>query len=752
MTSSFEHLHTQVINTLNVSVEAYRHTETGALHYHFDADNSENVFLVALRTLPTDSTGVAHILEHTALCGSERFPVRDPFFMMIRRSLNTFMNAFTSSDWTAYPFATQNKKDFDHLLQVYLDAVFFARLDPLDFAQEGHRMEFSEPSNPASGLEFKGVVFNEMKGAMSSISSTLWQALSKHLHTGTTYQYNSGGKPEDIPNLTHDELVAFYKKHYHPSNAIFMTFGDIPASEHQAQFEVRALNRFTRQTDTLRAEQQVRFTQPRVAEERYAYQADNATDSADSKHYFLLSWMLGDSIALKDVLEAQLMSGVLLDNSSSPLQKFLETTPLGSSPSSLCGVDTSSKEIVFCCGLEGAKSDDIDAFEEQILALLQHIVDNGVDQSLVESVLHQLELKQREVTGSSYPYGLSLMLAALPAALHDGNPIELLDIDAVLNDIRTHIVDPGYIPSLIQRWLLDNTHRVRLLVAPDSDLDANKAQQEADRLSKTAQSLSHEQTQEIINLAAQLTQRQEQQDDPNVLPKLTLSDIPEINTRTDVHQLNDTVRFYPKATNGLIYQDTRFKLPALSLDELSLLPLMTNCLTELGVGDHDYLTVQQQQSACTGGLSAFSQITRHTEGHLAAFWGLSTKALINNRASAQDLLNDTAHKVRFDEEQRIRELIQQIRASVERGITGNGHGFAMSAAASHHNELAAHHAIQSGLISIQRIKQLDDSLNDSEQLSALCHRMEGCEVTGRSPQRSPLDWRGYILLRLALIY
>lgn len=218
--------------------------KTGATHYHLSADNNENVFLVALRTIPTDSTGVAHMLEHTALCGSERFPVRDPFFMMIRRSLNTFMNAFTSSDWTAYPFASQNRKDFDNLMDVYLDAVFFSRLHELDFAQEGHRFEFDTPDDANSDLVYKGVVFNEMKGAMSSPVSTLWQTVTEHLFPTTTYHYNSGGEPENIPDLSYQQLKDFYKIHYHPSNAVFMTFGDIPAYEHHEVFENKVLNRF----------------------------------------------------------------------------------------------------------------------------------------------------------------------------------------------------------------------------------------------------------------------------------------------------------------------------------------------------------------------------------------------------------------------------------------------------------------------------------------------------------------------------
>ena len=213
---NFNLIKTTHIDSLNIQYEEYQHLRTGAKHIHLASDNEENVFMVALRTVPGDSSGVAHILEHTSLCGSQRYPVRDPFFMMIRRSLNTFMNAFTSSDWTAYPFASKNKKDFNNLMQVYLDAVFFARLDPLDFSQEGHRLEFEQPNDSSSDLVFKGVVFNEMKGAMSSITSQLWQAVGEALFPDTTYGVNSGGEPENITDLSYQQLQDFYQTHYHP--------------------------------------------------------------------------------------------------------------------------------------------------------------------------------------------------------------------------------------------------------------------------------------------------------------------------------------------------------------------------------------------------------------------------------------------------------------------------------------------------------------------------------------------------------
>jgi len=314
---AFEFIRSQAIDALKIHVEEYRHKVTGAQHIHLAADSEENVFLVALRTVPHDSTGVAHILEHTALCGSEKYPVRDPFFMMVRRSLNTFMNAFTSSDWTAYPFASQNRKDFNNLLHVYLDAVFFSRLDELDFAQEGHRLEFAETDNPNSDLVFKGVVFNEMKGAMSSVPSQIWQTLCKYLYPTTTYHYNSGGEPQEIPNLTYQQLKNFYRTHYHPSNAIFMTYGDISAETHQEKFETQALSRFEKLDDVISVPDEKRYHAP-IAIEEY-YPADNDKDLANKNHV-VFAWLLGKTTELEESLEAQLLANILLDNSASPLQ------------------------------------------------------------------------------------------------------------------------------------------------------------------------------------------------------------------------------------------------------------------------------------------------------------------------------------------------------------------------------------------------------------------------------------------------
>lgn len=722
---AFTLLRQQEISALNIRIEEYRHKKTGAQHIHIAANNDENVFLVALRTVPHDSTGVAHILEHTALCGSEKYPVRDPFFLMTRRSLNTFMNAFTSSDWTAYPFASQNKKDFNNLMDVYLDAVFFSRLDPLDFAQEGHRLEFETMTDATSPLTYKGVVFNEMKGAMSSVTSTLWQALSSHLFPTTTYHYNSGGEPACIPDLTYEQLVSFYRTHYHPSNAIFMTFGDIPAHEHQEKFEAQALSRFDFLDHTISVPNEKRYFAPLTVEEAYAL---DETETQGKTH-IVTGWLLGNSANLEANLQAQLLTAVLLDNAASPLQQALETSALGTSPSPLCGLEDSQKEMLFAAGLEGSDPEHTKAVEALILDTLNHVAEHGVPQEQIDACLHQLELQQRELSSGSYPYGLQLILQALSSATHRGDPVALLDLEPALAALHTASRDPNFIKQLTKDLLLNNPHRVTLTLKPDTSLSQQRDAAEAAQLANIRAQLSPADCQQIIEQSVALQARQEAALDENILPCVTLADVP-ADTHTPqaagVETQATPITRYNAGTNGLVYHQLVVNLPALTAEEAQLLPLYRACLTEVGHGALDYLQAQQQQAALCGGISARASMRSAIENTqiVHGFLVLSTRALVRNQTAAAQLLFDTWHSARFDEHQRLRELIAQMRTRRERNITGNGHGLAMAAACAGLSPLAQHQHQVNGLAGLPWIKQLDRSLNDASALNTFAQQLQ----------------------------
>ncbi len=725
-TSAFDKVREEEIPSLNIRYEEYRHRATGAQHIHLASDNSENVFLVALRTVPQDSTGVAHILEHTALCGSEKFPVRDPFFMMIRRSLNTFMNAFTSSDWTAYPFASQNKKDFNNLLSVYLDSVFFARLDPLDFAQEGHRLEFSDPEDSNSEIQFKGVVYNEMKGAMSSINSTLWQTITKHLYPTSTYHYNSGGDPEAIPDLSYEQFKAFYDVHYHPSNAIFITFGDIPAAEHQHQFETQALQRFDKLDCHIAVSNEKRYSKPQYVIESYAF---DDQDSIDNQTHIVLSWLLGDSTDLEHTMRARLLASVLLDNSGSPLQKALETTHLGTSPSPMCGLEDSQKELCFACGVEGSNPEDAKAVEEMILSVLNEVAENGLPLQQVAASLHQLELSQREISGGGYPYGLQLILTALTSATHRGDPVSLLNLDPVLDQLAKDIEDPEFIKSLARELLLDNQHRVLLTLKPDTELGEIKEKREKSRLSSIQSSLDANQKQKIIDNAIALKKRQEMEESLDCLPKVGITDIPQdifYAEKLDMSTSSNKVTSYNAGTNGLVYQQVIMPMPKLTAEQMDLLPLYSTCVTEMGVGSRDYMQTQLWHASIVGSYSASANVRGDRE-NLAQLRGnisFSAKGLATNQAAMTELMQESIADIRFDELPRLSELVAQIRNYKESSLIGNGHVMAMNAASSGLSANAHLTHRWSGLESLSLIKSLDDKIKSNQELELLSTRLQ----------------------------
>ncbi|WP_417546262.1 insulinase family protein [Marinobacter sp.] len=720
---AFEKLRSHRIDTLNLDVEEYRHKKTGARHLHLAADNDENVFFVALRTFPMDSTGVAHILEHTALCGSERYPVRDPFFMMIRRSLNTFMNAFTSSDWTAYPFASMNRKDFDNLLSVYLDSVFFSKLDPLDFAQEGHRLEFETPDDPGTDLVYKGVVYNEMKGAMSSATSQLWQNLSSHLFPTTTYHYNSGGEPDHIVDLGYDDLIRFYRHHYHPSNAIFATYGNIPAHEHHERFEELALKRFDKLDIELPVRDEKRMFAPVRVDQGYGV---SEGEDMTNKTHIVVGWLLGHSFDLQENLEGQLLSAILLENSASPLMRALETTDIGQAPSPMCGLEDSNREMTFLCGLEGSEPEKQNDLEVLIESTLEKVVKEGVSEERLEAILHQLELHQREIAGDSFPYGLQLIMSAIAPMVHGGDPVELLDLDPVLATLREKIRDPEFIPGLIRRKLLDNPHRVTLTLRPDDKLDARRQQAIRESLAKRKAELTSEEIGQIVDRAKALEERQMRKDDDSILPKVDLTDVPlqmpEPEARFD-GDISATV--FARGTNGLIYEQVVLPLPALTEEELLLLPYYSALISEVGCGDLDYLQMQDRISAESGGIGAsFTAKGRIDDVHdLSGYMIFSGKSLARNRTVLTKLLRDVFTSARFDEKDRIREIVAQIRARREQAVTGSGHALAMGAAAQGMSPGAWLTFRLGGLAGIRGTKELDQSLKDPAALDAFCQQL-----------------------------
>ena len=702
------------IKLLDLNAQIYTESEFNCKHIHLDSKSDEKVFMVAFRTIPEDSTGVAHILEHTALCGSKKFPVRDPFFMMIRRSLNTFMNAFTSSDWTAYPFATLNDKDFKNLLSVYLDSSFFPNLDKLDFFQEGHRLEFKEQDNTNSELEIKGVVFNEMKGAMSSISSQLWHGMSKHLYSSSTYKHNSGGNPENIIDLTHDYLVDFHKKHYHPSNATFFTFGNLDPSEIQEYIDKNVLKNFEPSDEKIFVQNENRLTSPKKVSEFY-----NPLPNDENNHHVVLSWLLGESHNPVELLESYLMSNILLDNSASPLRKALESTKLGRSLSPLTGLETDHKELVFAAGLEGVKSNSQDKVEELIVNCLKKVVKDGISREIIDSSLHQLEIRQREITGSGMPYGLQIMLSCLPACIHNDDPLKVLDLDSSFSIVKKNLDNERYMEKLIEEKLINNDHRLNYSLVPDVNFNKKNEEKILKKVDEKSKKLTNKQKVEINLLAKDLKKRQNKVDDPEILPKVTKEDIPQKRNYPTVEMFKNNNTFnhyYHTGTNGITYHSALYPCKNLSSEEFKIASLYANTLTDIGIGNKGFEEIQKEQSAFTGGLSAsFVLVPDDSNNHTLALQ-VSSKCLEKNEEKMQNIISNTIIKPKFNEKERIKDLLNFISSANERSLIQNGHLLAMSNAGAQINNIAATNDMGSGLNYITNTSYLAKNINEDLNL------------------------------------
>lgn len=703
------------IPLLDVNAQIYNESEFNCKHIHLESNSNEKVFMVAFRTIPEDSTGVAHILEHTALCGSKKYPVRDPFFMMIRRSLNTFMNAFTSSDWTAYPFATLNKKDFNNLLGVYLDSAFFPNLDNLDFAQEGHRLEFQDKNNPDSEIEIKGVVYNEMKGAMSSITSQLWHGMSKHLYSSSTYKHNSGGDPESIIDLTHEDLVNFHQKHYHPSNATFFTFGNLDPLEIQSYIKENVLGNFSPSDEVVAVKNEERLESPKVVSDFY-----NPQPGDENNHHIVLSWLLNESHNPVQLLETYLMSNILLDNSASPLRKVLEGTKLGKSPSPLTGLEADQKELVFAAGLEGVDSNKSKEVEALIMDCLKKLVEDGVPKDLIDSSLHQLEIRQREITGSGMPFGLQIMLTCLPACIHNDNPLKVLDLDSAFDTIKNNLKTDNYIENLIDRSLIKNNHRLTYSLIPDTELNKKNEEKIQNKVFEIKKNFSLDDKKNLIKLANDLENRQNSIDDPEVLPKVTKEDIPKKRNYASpiaFAENESTNYFYKSGTNGIVYHSMIFPCEALDENELKIASLFSNTLTDIGLGKDGYENIQKYQSSITGGISAsFITLPNKTDDTFKLALKVSSKSLEGNESFMQDLILRTVEESNFDETKRIEELLEFISSDNEKSIIQNGHILSMSNAASQISGIASTNDLTSGLRFIHNTNQLSKSICKHDKL------------------------------------
>ncbi len=751
------------VPVLRLTLEHYRHA-TGADHYHLACDDEHRAFSVRFRTIPTDSTGLPHILEHVVLCGSERYPVRDPFFNMLRRSLNTFMNAMTGSDGTYYPFATQVEKDFDNLLGIYLDAAFRPILDPLDFNQEGFRLEpaglggdeAGEAGGPAAGgpegatangrgaaaagsdpgpdgWAFKGIVYNEMKGARANADSQVYQALTRALVPATPYRFDSGGDPAVIPELRHADLVAFHRRHYAAANACFATYGKLDVAALHARFTPYLVARPGHPVT-------MPPPQPPLASPATVDVPVPLEPEQDPRDVTVarLAWLWHAPMDLPEMLLGDLLDHLLLGHAGAPLRRALESSGLGRALG-WSGYGDIGRNGLFMAALKGMDPADYPEFEPLVVGCLAGVARDGFDPAEVRAALHQLELSRRTITGDRFPFGLELGMRVHEAWGLGLDPLGFLDMEAELARLAERAATPGFLEAVVRARLLDNPHRVLILARPDAGFNAREAAAERERLAARVAALDADTRARLAADAAALAERQAHADDPSVLPDLDLADIPAVQRWASGTSPQAGLTVYETGTNGILHQVAALPLGGLSDDEVRLLPLLTATVGALGVGALDYARYAARLNAICGGISAWSDLRaprddhHGVEGHL--FFEVSGLARMGGAYAG--LISEALAGQRFDEHARLREIVERSLAGLQQRVEWAGHGLASQAAARGFGGQAGLWHGLDGLGRLAWLKQLDQRIRAGEpavaelaaDLAALWAKLRGRPVT-----------------------
>jgi len=693
--------------SINATMIRLQHQQTGARFMHLERDDDNHLFAVGFRTPPDDSTGVAHILEHTALCGSERFPVRDPFFSMLKRSLNSFMNAMTASDWTLYPFSSMNRKDFQNLLDIYLDAAFFPNLTERDFSQEGHRLEFAETDNPQSLLEYKGVVYNEMKGAMSDPSSLLSRRMGRHLYPTTTYRHNSGGEPSDIPDLTWQQLRDFHGRYYHPSNSWFFSSGNLDLPALLATVEDRVLKRF----DRLKLDSEVPAEQPLPGPKQITecYPLDEG-EPLEKRSMVQVAWLTNDINDSFERLSMALLSTLLLGNPAAPLYKALLDSGLGANLSPGVGYHDDNRTTYFAAGLQGTDPEQMEAIEKLVLETLEQVASEGFSRERIDGAIHRMEFSNREVTGDSYPYSLLLLMRLMGPWIHGGDPLAALNFEENLALLQAELDRGQFFENLIRQRLLENPHRVTLLLQPDTELGPQQDAQTRAKLDKITAQLSDADKQQLVEQGLALKKAQEEPEDLSCLPTLELSDIPpheQVVTVQQEERQKVSCCWFDQPTNGIGTVALNFGLSGLNEQQRSLLPIFSSLLTQVGAGERDYLAMAQRMEAVTGGISARTSLLDDPgslDNFIASF-EVKGKALVRNCQPLFELLADIVLSPDFTDLERIHTVLNQLQVSLENSVPQSGHTYAARTAAACLTAVNWQREQWSGLSQVAMIRQ-----------------------------------------------
>ena len=650
------------IDEINGTAYEMKHEKSGARLIYIDSPDSNKVFNIAFRTTPHNSTGVAHIMEHSVLCGSRKFPLKEPFVELVKGSLNTFLNAMTYPDKTMYPVASKNDKDFHNLMDVYLDAVFYPRVreDAEIVMQEGWHYELE---NADDELTYKGVVFNEMKGVYSSPDSVLERQMMRELFPDTTYGVDSGGDPDYITDLTYEEFQEFYRVHYHPSNSYIFLYGDMNIEEQLAFLNDEYLSHFDAIEVHTEVALQAPFTEGKVVSYPYSVGSEEPTDNR-TLHSF--AYVLPD-VTPEHSLAFEVLTHALLTSPAAPLKQALVKAGIGSDVSGYY-LD-SIRQPMWTVQATGSNLDKQADLQRIVESTLQDLCDKGLDKELLEASLNSIEFALRESDFGGRPIGLAYIIRMMDNWLYDNDPLELLHYEEALTNIRNGLAGT-YFEDLIRHSILNNNHKVLVSIYPERGLQERKDAEVKEHLAAVKANMTTEEIDAIVEQTKRLKIRQETPDSDEALASIPLLELSDLNPNMEAVERreskigNTTVHFVPTFTKGINYVGLYFKLNCLTEEELFYADILSDILGRVDTSERGYEALAKDINMNLGGLSsditAISKDSKRDE--FTPLMIVRAKALHTKLPDLCRLINEVVQKADYSDDSRLTELVQESKA------------------------------------------------------------------------------------------
>ena len=649
------------IEEINGTAYEMKHEKSGARLIYIDSPDSNKVFNIAFRTTPQDSTGVAHIMEHSVLCGSRKFPLKEPFVELVKGSLNTFLNAMTYPDKTMYPVASKNDKDFHNLMDVYLDAVFYPRAanDPEILMQEGWHYELE---NVDDELTYKGVVFNEMKGVYSSPDSILERELMHELFPDTTYGVDSGGNPDVIPELTYEGFQEFYHTHYHPSNSYIFLYGTMDIEEQLRFINDEYLSHFDAIEVDTEVTLQAPFNEGKIVTYPYSIGSD---ESIDNRTLHALAYVL-PAVTPEQSLAFEVLTHALLTSPAAPLKQVLVKAGIGSDVSGYY-LD-SIRQPMWAVHASGSNMDKQMELQSIVEATLTQLCEEGIDKELLEASLNSIEFALRENDFGGRPIGLAYVIRMMDNWLYGNDPLELLHYEEGLKNIRKGL-HGTYFEDLIRHSILENNHKALVSMYPECGLQEKKDRDVKEQLANIKSSMSQDELEAIVEQTKRLKIRQETPDSEEALASIPLLELSDLNPYIEEIERREStigatkVHFVPTFTKGINYVAYYFHLDGLTEEELFYADILSDIIGRIDT-TRPYADVAKDINLNLGGLS--SDITAIAkDGKRDEFTPLMivrSKALHAKLPDLCRIVNDVIHYANYSDVNRLTELVQENKA------------------------------------------------------------------------------------------